>query len=108
MRTILVLCLVFFVAFSFGCSKKKEETPKPETSQPPSRSELIGKPILLIDPVSREEIEPVTAQFSYEYNGSVYYFTSNENMEAFKADPEKYLAAIAADQQAVPSEQQKQ
>jgi YHS domain-containing protein len=105
MKTILILCLVLFVAFSMGCSKKKEEAPKTEQMQPPSRAEIVGKPILLIDPVSMEEIEPATAQYSYEYNGSVYYFITPENMEAFKADPEKYLAALAGQQQATPPQQ---
>jgi YHS domain-containing protein len=105
MKTILILCLVLFVAFSMGCAKKKEEAPKTEQMQPPSRSELAGKPILLIDPVSMDEIEPATAQYSYEYNGAIYYFTTTENMEAFKADPEKYLAALAGGQQATPPQQ---
>lgn len=105
MRTILILCLVLFVAVSFGCSKKKEEAPKTETTQPLSRDEIVGKPVLLVDPVSKEEIEPVTAQYGYEYNGSIYYFTSAENMEAFKANPEKYLAELAPQQQTPPPQQ---
>jgi YHS domain-containing protein len=106
MRTILILCLVLFVAFSMGCSKKKEEAPKTEQMQPPSRADIAGKPILLIDPVSKEEIEPATAQYSYEYNGAIYYFTTPENMEAFKADPEKYLAALAGGQATPPQQNQ--
>jgi YHS domain-containing protein len=99
MKTLLILCLVLFVAVSFGCSKKKEEAPKTETSQVPSRETIAGKPVLLVDPVSKEEIEPATAQYYYEYNGAIYYFTSAANMEAFKANPEKYLAEVTSQQE---------
>ncbi len=104
MRTILILCLVFFVAFSFGCSKKKEEAPKTESAQ--QRDDLAGKMAYAFDPVSNQEIDPATAQYSYEYNGVIYGFISAENMEAFKADPEKYInPAPAQQQQAAPPQQ---
>ena len=104
MRTILILCLVLFVAFSFGCSKKKEEAPKTETAQ--QRDDLAGKRAYTIDPVSNQDVDPATAQYSFEYNGVIYSFISEENMKAFKADPEKYInAAPGQQQQAAPPQQ---
>lgn len=92
MRTILILSLVLLVAFSFGCSKKKAEAPKPTTEQTTAKPDTMkpGQIIGTIDPVSKTEVDPNT-QFRYEYNGVIYVFNSAENMEAFKVDPTKYL-----------------
>ena len=94
MRTIIILCLALLIALSFGCSKKKEEPPKTE----PIQQEMgkAGQVSPTFDVVSKEEIDITTAAYSYEYNGVVYYFTSAENMEAFKADPAKYITPSEA------------
>jgi YHS domain-containing protein len=89
MRTIIILCLALLVALSFGCSKKKEEAPKTESVQEDMSKAGTMSPTF--DMVTREEVDITTAAYSYEYNGVIYYFTSAENMEAFKADPVKYL-----------------
>ena len=90
MRNILILCLALFIVFSFGCSKKQEEAPKTEAVQE-AAPEVTGSQSPMFDVVSKEEIDVTTAQYSFEYNGVIYYFTTAENMEAFKADPVKYL-----------------
>jgi YHS domain-containing protein len=91
MRTIIVLCLVLVIALSFGCSKKKEEAPKTDATQ----TEAVQpetQPATTLDPVSKEAVDATTATYSFEFNGMMYYFSSAENMEAFKADPTKYLS----------------
>ncbi len=90
MRTLLILSLVLVVAFSFGCSKKKEEAPAPTTEQVKPDTVKAGTIVSTIDPVSKTEADP-NSKFTYEYNGVVYTFNSAENMEAFKVDPTKYL-----------------
>ena len=92
MRTLLILSLVLLVAFSFGCSKKKEEAPKPTTEQTAAKPDTMkpGTVVSTMDPVSKVEVDP-SSTFKYEYNGVVYVFQSVENMEAFKVDPTKYL-----------------
>ena len=90
MRTIIILCLALLIALSFGCSKKKEEAPKTEEAvqEEVSRGGTISP---TYDVVSKEEIDITTSPYSFEYNGVIYYFANAENMEAFKADPAKYL-----------------
>ena len=87
MRTILVLCLALVIALSFGCSKKKEEAPKPDAT---------------FDPVTKEDIDISTSPYSFEYNGVLYFFASAQNMETFKADPAKYAAPAAETPQTTP------
>jgi YHS domain-containing protein len=43
-----------------------------------------------IDPVCGMVVKEETAKGSYDYKGKKYYFCSNECLEAFKKDPEKY------------------
>jgi YHS domain-containing protein len=98
------------IALSFGCSKKKEEAPKPEAAQ---TTEAAQQPVrtdgyriaATFDPVSKEEVDPQTSPYTYGYNGVGYYFTSAENLEAFKADPAKYVTS-AETPQAAPSQGQ--
>ena len=89
MRTIIILCLALLIALSFGCSKKKEEAPKTETAQ--EEMSKAGAVSPTFDVVSKEEIDITTSPYSFEYNGVIYYFANAENMEAFKADPAKYM-----------------
>ena len=100
MRTILVLCLALVIALSFGCSKKKEEAPKPEAAKKEAAKPGTVSPTF--DPVSKEDIDIATSPYSYEYNGVLYYFSSAQNMETFKADPAKYAAPAAETPPATP------
>ena len=95
MRTIIVLCLVLMIALSFGCSKKKEEAPKEDALKTEAIQEVAGEGgqvVMTLDPVSKEEVDVATSGYSFEFNGILYYFSGPENMEAFKANPAKYLA----------------
>jgi YHS domain-containing protein len=106
MRTIIVLCLAVMVALSFGCSKKKSEAPKPlksETGQP--KRFKSGRPISMLDPVSKEPVDAKTSPYTYEYNNVLYVFSSAQNMETFKVDPEKYLAEMKNMQPVQPKKQ---
>ncbi len=38
---------------------------------------------------------PGTPEFSMEYNGSIYLFTNQSNLDTFRADPEHFLPAYA-------------
>jgi YHS domain-containing protein len=89
MRTIIILCLALVIALSFGCSKKKEEAPKTDAAQ--EEMSKAGATSPNFDMVSKEEVDVTTSPYSYEYNGVIYFFATAENMEAFKADPAKYL-----------------
>jgi len=98
MRTILVLCLALIIAFSFGCSKKKEETPKPQETKEATQQRHPNMLVVLVDKVSNEEVMEIPSPYSYEYENKLYYFNSAENMEAFKANPQKYLEPPPAEQ----------
>jgi len=90
-RTIFVLLLALVVALSCGCSKKKETA---ETEGMKQETSLAGKTTPLMDPVSKEELDVMSTPYSYELDNVVYFFTSAENMEAFKANPQKYIAEM--------------
>ncbi|HET9272137.1 MAG TPA: heavy metal translocating P-type ATPase [Vicinamibacterales bacterium] len=45
-----------------------------------------------VDPVCGMTVDPVTAKFSAEHDGTRYYFCSGGCLAKFKADPQKYLA----------------
>jgi len=108
MRTIFVLCLVLMIALSFGCSKKKEEAPKGDALNTEANQEVAGEGgqvAATFDPVSKEEIDIATSPYSFEFNGATYYFSSVENMEAFKADPAKYVTPAETPQTAPPQGQ---
>ena len=51
--------------------------------------------MLEIDPVCHMEVDPRTAQGSYEYHGKTYYFCSRGCLEDFKEDPESFLQTEA-------------
>jgi Cu+-exporting ATPase len=44
-----------------------------------------------IDPVCGMVVKEETAKATYEYHGKTYYFCSEECLNEFKADPEKYI-----------------
>jgi len=99
MRTTIVLCLVLMIALSFGCSKKKE-APKAEAAPTAEMNQEIpyhSTPTASYDPVTKEEVDIDASPFFFEFNGLGYYFASAENMEAFKADPEKYTNITRAE-----------
>ncbi|HEY5133684.1 MAG TPA: YHS domain-containing protein [Candidatus Krumholzibacteriaceae bacterium] len=100
MRTILVLCLALVIALSFGCSKKKEEAPKLEAAKKEAARAGMISPTF--DPVSKEDIDIATSPYSYEYNGVLYFFSSAQNMETFKANPAKYILPGAETPQTTP------
>ena len=91
MRKALVICLLCMLVFSFvtaiGCSKKEEATDdsrKVETAK-------TGMKASLVDPVDKEPVDIETTPYYYVYKDVEYYFNSEENMKAFRDDPEKYL-----------------
>ena len=43
------------------------------------------------DPVCGMEVDPKTSSYVMEYNGGSYYFCSENCLNEFKKDPEKYL-----------------
>ena len=52
-----------------------------------------------IDPVCGMKVEPQRAAGSFEYKGQTYYFCAPGCREKFKADPERYLALLSANDQ---------
>jgi YHS domain-containing protein len=44
-----------------------------------------------IDPVCGMEVDPATAEWTYEHQGTTYYFCAKGCMEDFAEDPESYL-----------------
>jgi YHS domain-containing protein len=92
MRTILIVSLILLVALSFGCSKKKEQAPKPETQTQQMQADTVkaGTVMSTLDPITGQEVDGGTP-YKYEYNGVLYLFSTAENMETFKADPTKYI-----------------
>jgi len=44
-----------------------------------------------IDPVCGMEVDPATAEWTYEYEGTTYYFCAKGCMEDFIEDPGSYL-----------------
>jgi voltage-gated potassium channel len=52
---------------------------------------MVGKARhVTVDPVCGQEISGLDAKFEFEYNGDRYHFCSNECMEAFKLNPERF------------------
>jgi YHS domain-containing protein len=91
MKKSLAICLICALAFTLvtavGCSKKEEtanKTRRLETSK-------SGMKASLIDPVDKQPVDIQTTPYYYVYNDVEYYFNSEENMKAFKEDPEKFL-----------------
>ncbi len=91
MKKVLVVCLMCILLFTLiaavGCSKKEEKAEsakKEETSK-------TGMKASLIDPVDKKPVDITTTPYYYVYQDVEYYFNTEENMKAFKEDPEKYL-----------------
>jgi YHS domain-containing protein len=45
---------------------------------------------MFIDPVCYKQVNPETAQFSYEFNGKVFYFCSRSCRDKFDFEPARY------------------
>jgi YHS domain-containing protein len=45
----------------------------------------------LVDPVDKKPVDISKTPYYYVYNDVEYYFNSEDNMEAFKKEPDKYL-----------------
>ena len=91
MKKPLVVCLICVLAFALvvavGCSKKEEaanDSKRVGSAKP-------GMKASLVDPVDKKPVDIETTPYYYVYKDIEYYFNSEENMKAFKADPEKYL-----------------
>jgi YHS domain-containing protein len=50
-----------------------------------------GGRVVEIDPVCGMEVDPSTAEWSYEHEGTTYYFCSKGCMDDFIEDPASYL-----------------
>ena len=90
MKKTLVICLmcmlVFTLVMAVGCSKKEEADDAKRVEKSKS-----GMKASLIDPVDKKPVDIVKTPYYYVYKDVEYYFSSEDNMKAFKADPEKYL-----------------
>jgi YHS domain-containing protein len=65
--------------------------------QDPARKEVKSDPYLLdTDPVSGKALGPIEKQIIASHEGREVRFSSQENADAFKADPAKYLTALDA------------
>lgn len=51
-----------------------------------------GKAAMEIDPVCGMEVDPKTAEASWEYEGVTYYFCSRGCLADFEEDPGSYLS----------------
>jgi YHS domain-containing protein len=111
MRRTLLICLVIAVALSLGCGKREEkqdaqvaakadaqqtkkiatpaERPYPKEAAPGEKTSS-GKS-LIVDAVTGEKILSGEIPYSYAYKGITYFFKTEENLELFKKDPEKYI-----------------
>ena len=47
--------------------------------------------VIVKDPVCGMEVDSVTARFSMEYHGAIYYFCSQKCLDDFSSNPGKYL-----------------
>lgn len=55
------------------------------------RAALPFTPAIAMDPIDGSKISIRAATPTFEYKGKIYYFSSEENRSAFKANPEQYL-----------------
>ncbi len=111
MRRSLFLFLVIAVALSSGCGNKeevqktdvavKEDVQKTEKVLTPGETSNVGKDgtvrkttpekSMLVDAVTGEKILSGEIPYSYLYKGKTYSFKTEENLNLFKQDPEKYI-----------------
>lgn len=70
------------------------ETPTPIVFSPEDeklRASLPFTPAIAMDPIDGSKLSIRAATPTWEYKGKIYYFSSQENMNAFKSNPQAYL-----------------
>ncbi len=70
--------------------QEKKSAPTAPAQKKPSAAKQAEKTQTVVDPVCGMEISP-DEQKSYTYEGTKYYFCSDDDMEKFKLNPGKYL-----------------
>ncbi len=70
------------------------ETPTPIVFSPEDerlRASLPFSPAIGMDPIDGSKISIRATTPTFEYKGKIYYFSSEQNKQAFAANPEMYL-----------------
>ena len=114
MKRVVLLWLVISMMLSLGCGTKEEaEKPDVAVKQDAQKStktptvaprpypkkgwkpgeELKMERTAMVDAVTGEKIESGDIPYTYDYKGTTYFFKTEENLEAFKKDPAKYIPA---------------
>ncbi|MBN1884303.1 MAG: YHS domain-containing protein [Candidatus Krumholzibacteriota bacterium] len=86
MKRFVILAVILAVALAAGCSKKEPEKAKTGTEQVKA-----GTQTSLLDPVSKKPVDILSTPYSYEYDGVMYHFESQKNLDDFRKDPAKYV-----------------
>ncbi|HYR28940.1 MAG TPA: YHS domain-containing protein [Thermoanaerobaculia bacterium] len=70
------------------------ETPTPIVFSPEDeklRASLPFTPAIAMDPIDGSKLSIRATTPTFEYKGKIYYFSSQENLSTFKANPDQYL-----------------
>ena len=70
------------------------ETPTPIVFSPEDeklRASLPFTPAIAMDPIDGDKLSIRATTPTFEYKGKIYYFSSQENLNTFKANPQAYL-----------------
>lgn len=81
-----MVAVVVAIRLADGSGRAATDWEPPATASSPQL-----KPGPPRDLVSGEELDPNTAYYRAEFEGYELYFTSQETLDAFKADPLKYV-----------------
>ena len=96
-RSFSVLLLIFLVTSSAyaegGKPMHNEHQYAEEASETPKAQEDLG-----ICPVMGGQASP---EYSYTYEGTTYYFCCPMCIEAFKKDPDKYIAKVQTEDEGI-------
>lgn len=94
----LLIALTFVLATPSGLALSAQDHSGHDhgkAAQKPAKQEFKGDPYLLdLDPVSGKALGPVDKQVISLHEGRELRFSSQENADAFKTDPQKYLSAV--------------
>lgn len=63
-----------------------------------SQAEVVSAPLEAIDPVCGMRVAIAGAKYTYEYQGTTYYFCCPGCKTTFRKDPEQYLVAYSGEQ----------